>query len=99
MRRAPAFYAGAALILALGIGLATATCSVFYSVLLRPLPVADQDRVVILVGELPGSRTQVLPVSRRMLRDFARRSHTLVSVSGVAFDGPWRWYVRDPARR
>lgn len=95
--RAPFFYGAAALILGLGIGLSTATFSVFRSVLLNPLPVADQERLVVLMGAMPGQRGQALPVSRRMLNDFARTTATLNGVAGVGFDGPWTWYVRDHA--
>ena len=96
MRHAPGFFAGVVLILALGIGLSTATFAVFYAVLLRPLPVIDQDRLVVLGGEMRGSRAQDLPISRRMLGDFRRETRTLSSVAGVAYDGPWTWYVHDP---
>lgn len=97
MRHAPGFYAGAVLTLALGIGLSTATFAVFYTVLIRPLPVADQDRLALFLGEMPGSRTQYMPLSRRMLRDFQRETRTLTSAAGIGYDGPWAWYVHDPA--
>lgn len=96
-RRAPLFYGAAAIILGLGIGLSTATFSVFRSVLLNPLPVGDQDRLIVLMGAMPGERGQELPVSRRMLNDLARTTTTLNGVAGVGFDGPWTWYVRDAA--
>lgn len=99
MHRSPGFFIGAVLILALGIGLSTATFGVFYTVLIRPLPVADQDRLALFVGEMPGSRTQYMPLSRRMLRDYQRETRTLTGAAGVAYDGPWQWYVRDPADR
>lgn len=95
--RAPVFFGTAAIILGLGIGLSTATFSVFRSVLLNPLPVANQDRLVVLMGAMPGERGQTLPVSRRMLNDVRRTTTTLSGVAGVAFDGPWTWYVRDAA--
>jgi predicted permease len=95
-RRAPLFYGGAAVILGLGIGLSTATFSIFHSVLLRPLPVTDQDRLTVLVGSMPGVKEQILPVSRRMLADLRRTAKTLDGVAGVGYDGPWQWQVRDP---
>ena len=96
MRRSPAFFAGAALILALGIGLSTATFGVFYSVLVRPLPVVDQNRLAIFVGQLADARTQLIPPTRGQLADFRRETRTLSAVAGVGWDGPWSWYVRDP---
>src|SRR4051812_49834132 len=92
MRRSPGFFAGAALILAVGIGLSTATFGVFYTVLLRRLPVADQDRLAIIVGQMSDARTQFLPVSRRQLATYRRETRTLSAVAGVGWDGPWSWY-------
>jgi len=43
------------------------------------------------------ARTQFLPVSRRQLATYRRETRTLSAVAGVGWDGPWSWYVRDPA--
>ena len=48
LRRAKIFALVAIITLALGIGCNTAIFSVFYSVLLRPLPFSDPDRVLML---------------------------------------------------
>ena len=48
LRRSPLFTAAAILILAVGIGMAGAMYSVIDGVMLRSLPVRDQDRVVVL---------------------------------------------------
>ncbi len=51
--RSPGFTALAILTLALGIGANTAIFSVFDAVLLRPLPIRDPGRVVVLHDQLP----------------------------------------------
>src|SRR5262245_28324750 len=50
LRRAPAFALTAILTLAIGIGLATAVFTVANAFLLRPLPIREPDRVVVLWG-------------------------------------------------
>ena len=47
-RRTPGFFVTAVTILGLGIGMSVAMFTVFRTVLLRRLPVVDQDRAVIL---------------------------------------------------
>src|SRR6266571_4578174 len=51
LSRTPGFALAAILTLALGIGLATAVFTVADALLLRRLPVRDQDRIVVLWGE------------------------------------------------
>lgn len=48
LRRSPGFALTAILTLALGIGLAIAVFTVAEAFLLRPLPMRDQDRVVVM---------------------------------------------------
>ena len=53
IRRNPGFSAVAILTLALGIGGVTAIFGAFYAVLIRPLPYADADRLVVIWDEEP----------------------------------------------
>jgi putative ABC transport system permease protein len=52
LRNHPAFALTAILTLALGIGVSTAIFSVANTVLLRPLPYAQSDRLVLIWGEM-----------------------------------------------
>lgn len=72
LRRAKVFAAVAILTLALGIGCNTAIFSVFYSVLLRPLPFHDSDRIV-MVNER-AKQFPTLSVSWQNLRDWETQS-------------------------
>jgi predicted permease len=54
LRRAPGFAAVAILTLALGIAAATIVYSIVDGILLRPLPIADPDRVVLTRETTPG---------------------------------------------
>ena len=74
--RSPAFSATATVTLALGIGLATAIFTVADAFLIRPLPVRDQDRVVVLWGA-PDGRSDMFPLLLDDARAFARRARVL----------------------
>jgi len=93
LRTAPGFAAAAVLTLALGIALAAAMGTVARAVAFAPLPVRDQDRVVVLWGALPSIKH--LPVGGPGdLREFAAASPRLRAVAGVDFNGGWPRDVR-----
>lgn len=82
-----AMFSGAViLILGLGIGMTTATFTVFESVLLRKLPIQEQNRVVELSGQARGAATE-LPIIPAQLHRFRADSRML---NGVAAFGHWR---------
>ena len=70
MRRAPAFTALAATTLALGIGANSAIFALVDATLLRPLPVHEPDRIVMLAERTDtGSRSRVSPPNLLDWRD------------------------------
>ena len=87
LRREPTFTATVALTLAVGVGLATSVLTVADAVLVRPLPVIDQDRVVLVAGETPDHSITELPIPFQQAADFAARSHALQSVATYAYGG------------
>lgn len=72
LRRSKLFAVVAVVTLALGIGCNTAIFSVFYSVLLRPLPFHDPSRVVIVSER--AKQFPILSVSWQNLRDWEAQS-------------------------
>jgi predicted permease len=85
--RAPGFAVAATLTLALGIGLSTAVFTVADALLLRRLPVADQDRLILLWGETRDGRFSNFPLALHDVREFGRRSRTLDDIAFFAFRG------------
>lgn len=96
--RAPGFTLTAVLTLALGIGIATAVFTVADALLLRDLPVRDQERVVLLWGEMPSGRFDNYPLGLDDAREFARRSRSLEQVAFSSYYGATETPVRDGDR-
>jgi predicted permease len=101
LRRTPAFSLVAILTLALGIGLSTAVFTVADALLLRPLPVHDQSRLVVLWGEDRGQGDQGgrgvvhYPLGFDDATEFASRTRTLEQVAFVSYYGALEQPVRD----
>jgi putative ABC transport system permease protein len=90
IRREPGFVALVVLTLAVGIGATTAAVNVAASVLLTPLPVKDDSRLVLITKTLPSGSTLV-PFSPAETIAWAQASQTMESVAGVQYDGAWPW--------
>jgi len=56
LRRSPVFTAAVVLTLALGVGVNTAIFSVVNAIVLRPLPVRDGDRLVVIASQNTSGR-------------------------------------------
>jgi predicted permease len=98
LRRTPGFAATAILVLALGIGLSTAVFTVADALLLRRLPVVDQDRLVVVAGRTPDDRIQNYPLDVPGARDFARQSRALDRAAFFAYFGSAPVTFRDDGR-
>ncbi|MFL5614046.1 MAG: ABC transporter permease [Gemmatimonadaceae bacterium] len=85
-RRTPSFTITAILILAVGIGMAVAMFTVYDAVLVRNLPVREQDRIVELYTYRGDPKTDYW-LLRKDLRKFAAESRTLRDVGGVVHWG------------
>jgi putative ABC transport system permease protein len=86
MLRAPGFTLAALLTLALAIGVNTAVFSVIYGVLLRPLPYADADQIVVLSEEHPGGNAIIRDprLSNLTFEAWRERARTITGLSGYS---------------
>ncbi len=80
LRRNPGFTAAVVATLALGIGATTAVFSVAYGVLLRPLPYANGERLVVLHQRAARVGPADVPFSVQEIADYRERSRTLDGV-------------------
>ena len=87
LRRTPAFTTAAVLTLALGIGATTSVLSVWYSVLVAPLPLRDPSRVVALWGDNPTKQPEHIPLSGGEYTAFAREAKSFSRVAAMDYQG------------
>jgi putative ABC transport system permease protein len=98
LRRSPAFAIAVVLILGLGIGMASAMFAVSSSLLLERWPIADQDRVVTLMGAGQGAASTELPVGVEQYRRYRDQTNALAGVAGYAHWGVFAFAIRDGER-
>jgi predicted permease len=81
--RTPGFTGIAVLTLALGIGATSAIFSILEAVLIRPLPYANPDRLVLVWSAIREAGQFRVPASGPELVEVRRRSKTLQDVAGI----------------
>ena len=89
--RAKAFTAAATLTLALGIAGTTVMFAIVDGVLLRPLPVRDQDRLIVAWKELRSSRFAHYPFGGPDVEAVVEASQLLEDGAGVTSNGAVAW--------
>ena len=92
LRKGPAFALTAIATIALGIGASTAIFSVVNAVLLRPLPYREQDRLVLIWGDLTARNVTDFPMPPGDLYDL-RQQGTMFEETAAIVTG------RQPLRR
>lgn len=82
-------------IVALGIGLATAVFTVANALLLRRLPVVEQDRIVVLQGETADRKMDNVPLDIDNVRRFALETRTLERTAWFLYNGAGPATIRE----
>ena len=90
MRRRRTLTIATVVILGLGIGSAATMYAVVDQVLLRPLPVRDQGRLVVAWGAFQTSSFDHVPLSYTDMSSIRGRSHVFERIAGLDYNGGWQ---------
>ncbi|MFZ0706851.1 MAG: ABC transporter permease, partial [Candidatus Korobacteraceae bacterium] len=99
--KAPGFTIAAVLMLTLGIGATTGIFSLVESVLLRPLPFPEPDKLVVLSDTLQGVQiggNDEVGVTPQDILNYTRDTHSFASLGGYRSDGFELSGVGEPAQ-
>ena len=87
LRHAPSFSLTAILVMALGIGATTSLFTIVRSVLLRPLPFRDPDKLVMVYEHFRGNQAQYNSVAPADFHDWRQQTHGFEDMAA------WRWWA------
>ena len=96
-RRAKVFHVGAALTLAIGMAGATVMFALIHGILLRPLPIPDEDRLVVSWRTPPSGLATHIPYGAADVEEIARASQLFERVTGVGYNGAFEISGSTPA--
>lgn len=96
--RAKAFYATAVLTLAVGMAGATLMFTLIRGILLRPLPVPDEDQLVVSWRVPPTGLATHVPYRASDIETLARESQTFAALTGVGYNGAFDLTWEDGGR-
>jgi putative ABC transport system permease protein len=89
LRRKPSFALLVVAVLSIGIGTATAIATVYGGVILRRLPVDDQDRIVVMWGENRARKFDHIPLPYSRIREYRDQTRSLSSVGAIDYNGAY----------
>ena len=89
LNRHRAMTLAATVTLGLGIGAALTMAGIIEHVLLRPLPVREQSRVLVSWGVFQSSGFGHVPLTHATMRTIAERSRVFERLAGVDYNGVW----------
>jgi predicted permease len=95
LRSRPSFAVVALVTLALGIGVNTAVFSVFYAVLMRPLPYDQPERLTLIWANFRSRGTANVAVSGEIYTAIERRQRSMSALAGI-FVTPPRIFPGEP---
>jgi putative ABC transport system permease protein len=98
LRRSPGFAVAAIATLALAIGASTAVFTVVNAVLLRPLPIDDPDRVVVIWPRERANPTTVGEISHWAFRNWQERTRTFERLAAIGSVN-WGFTLREGEQR
>src|SRR5207249_7695446 len=98
LRRARAFTVAAILTLALGMAGTTVMFALIEGILLRPLPVREQDRLIVAWNEFPSATFAHWPFRSSEIDTIGRESRLLERVAGISYYGAGRGIDRKSTR-